>query len=340
MRKKLLALFFVIILTLTLATSTASLVVAKTSSTVFLGGFPVVLDIENNGVIVVDKNANNDNFSFSVISNNVLSNGDTIIELNGQKIECVKDISTSLENCTDSLPVSVKYIRNNNVCENKIYPVKEICSGKYKLNYRLKDQISGLGTVTFITKDKKLASLGHNITDNESIANINCRAGKIFTCKLTGVEKGKAGKAGRLVGRCENCQQPIGSLACNYEVGLYGNYSNSVMGLRSYETASKDEIKIGTAQIATTIKEKLEYFNVEIVRTFNQSKSAQKSMVIKIVDENLINYTGGIVQGMSGSPILQNDKIVGAVTHVFTNDATMGYGVYIDWMMQAVNQVA
>ena len=202
----------------------------------------------------------------------------------------------------------------------------------------VKEDAVGIGTLTFINATtKRFGSLGHSINDSETNECIKVSGGNIYKGRILGVKKGRSGEAGELKGTFSR-EDVVGSVDKNCEFGVYG-FVNDVETF----TASKTSIDVGGRLSAKPGKAKIlsclngqdiEEFDIEIIKTNFQSSCNEKSMVLRVVDEDLISKTGGIVQGMSGSPIIQDGKLIGAVTHVFVNDATKGFGIYIDWMLE------
>ena len=312
---------------------------AVSARSVYIGGFPITVDMENRGAIVVGEQYDENNFPYSILRNPPLKRGDIITAIDNKQVVSISDVDNIMAGNTDGKDVVVSYKRGMNAEMCTVYPVREECSGKYKLGYWLKDKIFGLGTVTFLCENKVFAALGHSIIDDETGVKFDCLSGSVYECKLIGVEKGKSGQPGRLKGKCVNCMYPKGALAANDNVGLYGRYTGDISSNGKYEIASSSEVKIGGAKIMSTVENNPQLFDIEIVRAFKQNHSSEKGMVIKIIDQKLLSLTGGIVQGMSGSPILQGGKIVGAVTHVFTNNPTMGYAVYSEWMLERAKSI-
>ena len=184
------------------------------------------------------------------------------------------------------------------------------------------------------TRTSCFAGLGHAVCDVDTGAILDIKSGEIVPAKITGVYKGVSGSPGELCG-IFSTDKAIGKIICNNENGVYGKMNGKIDG-EEIPVAFKQEIEAGKAQILTTINgEKPQYYDVEIVKINLNSSSVQKNMVIKITDEQLIESTGGIVQGMSGSPIIQNGMLVGAVTHVFVNDPTKGYAIFAENMLDA-----
>ena len=165
--------------------------------------------------------------------------------------------------------------------------------------------------------------------------------GELIESSIISVKKGQRGTPGELKGVFVNTDSPFGNVVANTQCGIFGNIidNNSVINSNNlYKVGYKDEVKLGKAQIISTIDENgPKFYDIEIVKIINQTSSSSKSMVIKVTDQNLLEKTGGIVQGMSGSPIIQNNKIIGAITHVLVNKPDTGYGIYIEWMLQDAN---
>ena len=211
-------------------------------------------------------------------------------------------------------------------------------SKKYKLGLWIRDNAAGVGTLTFIRKDNmRFGALGHPVCDIDTGACLPVKSGNIFKCNIVGYRKGEKGKAGELKGLFLRNGSILGALDENNGYGVYGNFGNEA--LEAYknelvEVASRNEVKSGKAKIRCTIDGTVpKDYDIEIVKTYFQDSKSNKSMFIRVTDKELLSKTGGIVQGMSGSPIIQNGKLVGAVTHVFVSDPTKGYGIYADWMI-------
>lgn len=259
-----------------------------------------------------------------------ISVGDIIYTLNGVRIESAADIDKVLETSKGKARASVK--RGGERIEMQIQPAEDIASGKRKLGVLIRDSISGIGTVTYIEKESlRFASLGHAVADSTGKL-MDVDKGSIFQCSIVNVVKGERGRAGELKGLFLN-DKSIAAADTNCATGVYGNFN------KSYDTSSLKSMRIGEdaqpgkASIFTTIdgvspKE----YSVSIVKVDGGNKQ-NKNYVLKITDKRLLDATGGIVQGMSGSPIVQNGKLVGAVTHVFLNDPTRGYGISIGNML-------
>lgn len=303
---------------------------------VILGGIPIGISLNNDCVEIVGfSQIITENGACSPASDVGLQIGDKITQINGRKIKKTHDISDAVNQQAE---LELTFIRNEIENKIKIIAQKDVLSGKNKLGMWIRDQSFGVGTLTFVKDGKYFASLGHPITSkNGEIMQIT--GGKVHDCNILGVNKGVVGKAGELKGAF-NKKQSIGDISINSNFGVYGTFDKVPQSLdinNVVSTANINEVKPGKAQIYSTINGNLpQCYQIEIIKVKNQAENHEKGLVIKVTDKNLLTQTGGIVQGMSGSPILQNGKLVGAVTHVFINDPTKGYGVFIDNMLEMI----
>ena len=324
MKKKL----YLIILTFILAI--ASLIGGVSASAdenmMYLGGMPAGFSLQTRGACVVGvSDVITDHGVKSPEKDAGIEVGDVIYKINGLDINNAKDIENTVN---DNVSYILEIDRNCERITLNVVPAKDL-SGKYRLGVFIRDCVSGIGTITYITDDY-YASLGHPILgDNGNVLSV--LGGNIYSCNVTGVVKGEKGKAGELRGVFLR-EKPIASIVKNVISGVYGKISGKVdySNLIAIEIG---EAKIGNAKIYTTISgNKPKEYDINIVKCDQNCEC--KNFVIKITDQELLDQTGGIVQGMSGSPIVQNGKLVGAVTHVFLNDPTRGYGISIDNMLK------
>lgn len=289
----------------------------STQDDYYIGGVPIGFSITTAGAVVID-------------GNDTIKKGDIITEINGTKIERIDDIADAL---TDD-EVEIKYIRDNKEIRNLVKTLKT--EGKYKLGVVVKDEVTGIGTLTFVnTKTGKFGALGHSVTEEPSKSVIPVESGKIYKCELLGINKGERNNPGQL--RCVFVENGdgSGSIEDNNKFGIKGTLENKDGLVDTNLTAQlggRLSVTPGKAYIVSNISGIREEYEIEIIKANYQKKANDKSMVIRVTDRRLLELTGGIVQGMSGSPILQNGKIIGAVTHVFVSDSTKGYAVYSDWM--------
>ena len=289
--------------------------------------------------------------------------GDYILSVNGRTVadkeelsEAVNDIMKEYdENLDESLKdksnedkikseinkrtVKIKFLRGGEEMSADIAPVR-MDDGIYYMGIWVKDDLAGIGTITYYTKDGRFGALGHGIGDGTQSGNLlYANSGDLYSMKLTKIKKGKAGTPGEIGGVVYfGKKSHIGTLDCNSNLGIYGQLDSDELSEYAaedtyYPVAGKDEIHTGRAQMISEISGKLEKYNLEITNIDKKATDTNKGMELKVTDERLIELSGGIVQGTSGSPIIQDGKIIGAVTHVFVDDPTGGYGICIDEML-------
>lgn len=265
--------------------------------------------------------------------------GDIITKINGKKIEQMSDVTPFIQNAGKTgEPLDLVLTREDKEMKAKLVPLKDENDHSYRIGLYIRDSAAGIGTMTFYDpKSKKYGALGHVISDMDTKKPIVVEDGQIVRSTVTSIERGSNGNPGEKLARFSADSEIIGNITRNSPFGIFGqlkeNISNGILD-KAMPIALSNEVKKGPAKILTVVdNDKVEEFDVEVVSTVPQKFPATKGMVIKITDEQLLEKTGGIVQGMSGSPIIQNGKVIGAVTHVFVNDPTSGYGVHIEWML-------
>ncbi len=260
-----------------------------------------------------------------------LEKGDVITHINDTEIDTVVQLKEIVNSC-DGQELDVIVNRDGRQIETSVTPVST--DGAYKLGLWIRDSMAGIGTVTFFDPETgQFGALGHGVNDIDTGRLLPLEDGAIMGATVASVKKGQSGAPGQLTGSFDDLTD-IGQVTANTDYGIFGILDNkSLWDGEVLETAEIDEIKNGPAQIISNVEgDKVERFDVEIIKQ-NDSRD-DRNMVIKVTDEKLLEITGGIVQGMSGSPIIQNGKLVGAVTHVLVGDPTKGYGVYIENMMK------
>lgn len=235
--------------------------------------------------------------------------------------------------------VKVKFLRGGEKMSADITPVR-MDDGRYYMGIWVKDDLAGIGTITYYTKDGRFGALGHGIGDGTQSGNLlYANSGDLYSMKFTKIKKGKSGAPGEIGGVVYfGKKSHIGTLDCNSNLGIYGQLDSDELSEYAaedtyYPVAGKDEIHTGRAQMISEISGKLEKYNLEITNIDKKATDTNKGMELKVTDDRLIELSGGIVQGTSGSPIIQDGKIIGAVTHVFVDDPTGGYGICIDEML-------
>lgn len=266
--------------------------------------------------------------------------GDVILKINGEKIKEMEDVKPFVKEAgkkDKSLDITLK--RDDETIETTLTPIKDKKEEEYRIGLYIRDSAAGIGTMTFYDPEtKNYGALGHVISDMDTQEPIEIHNGSIVRSNVTSIEKGNNGTPGEKQAKFSVKDKKIGNITKNSPFGVFGQLNKPISNGeydKPMPIALSHEVKEGPAKILTVLDgEKVEEFDVKVVSSVPQKVPAKKGMVIQITDEKLLNETGGIVQGMSGSPIIQNGKIIGAVTHVFVNDPTSGYGVHIEWMLQ------
>lgn len=301
--------------------------------TVYLGGQSFGVKFFSNGVIIVNLESYYDGNKYVCpAKNDGLKINDIITQANGKIIKTNEELSNVLSNCNGE-EVSLKINRNNNIISKTVKPVKNT-AGMYLIGAWIRDSCAGIGTITYYDEQNNyFAALGHGICDNDTSYLLPLEHATVLSASISGISKSYSGKAGSLNGYFED--KKIGVLTKNTSIGIFGrpeeNYSYKQ---KQIELAQTNDIKVGKASVFTTInKNNVEEFEIEITRICNKNKNSNENFIIRITDERLLEECGGIVQGMSGSPIVQNGKLVGAVTHVFLNKPQEGYGIAIQNMV-------
>lgn len=305
---------------------------------VYPGGISIGVKINNKGALVVGYSDISTHEGLSESPGKVagIELGDIIEEVNGENIETCSDLISKVKTCRND-EMTVKILRGNSELTKKISLIKE--DNEYKIGLWVRDSTAGIGTLTFYDKDSKtFGALGHPITDGDTNVSFNIKSGILLRSSVLSIKKGERGNPGEIKGLFINENESIGNIEKNTNSGIYGDASVELINPnfnKAMTVAYRDEIKEGHAQIITTVEDGgAKAYDIEILKLLPQDEPGSKSMIIKIVDPVLLEKTGGIVQGMSGSPIIQNGKIIGAVTHVLINKPDVGYGIYIEWMLQ------
>jgi stage IV sporulation protein B len=307
---------------------------------VYPGGESIGVKINQEGVMVVglDK-VETKNGRVEPAKNAGFEVGDTILKINGQEVGDVERVATLIEEFSQKgkkLNFTVK--RKDKILELTVRPEKCKQTNTYRIGLFIKDSTAGVGTITFVRPETGIyGALGHIITDSTTQKPVDLYDGKIMESTITSVVPSKRGSPGEKRGIIKYKGSFQGDIRINSEFGIFGQLENLKIFEKKKEQipiALKHQIKTGPAQIMTVIEgDNVEVFDIEIEKILIQNNPAPKGLVVKITDERLLEKTGGIVQGMSGSPIIQNGKLIGAVTHVFVNDPTRGYGCFIEWMI-------
>lgn len=274
--------------------------------------------------------------------NSGIKEGDRIIQINQNQIDNTDDLMKAV-NKSDGNNISIKYVRDEKTITTSIKPLKN-SSNEYKIGLWVRDAAAGVGTLTFYEPSSGMfATLGHGIMDIDTAELIKIANGELVTTNILSINKGTKGNPGEIRGTIE-AGHTIGSISKNTKFGVFGTINKTpylnTSNTNEVQVALREEIKTGKAQIICELENgKKEYYDIEIQRIFISNNKDNKSMLIKVTDKKLLEKTGGIIQGMSGAPIIQSGKFVGAVTHVLVNDPTIGYGVFADIMLKQMKEV-
>ena len=296
--------------------------------TLIPGGQAVGVALKTRGVLVVSDAA----------KGRPLRAGDVILSADGKNVESTKALSEQVGTAqTDTVRLEV--LRGGQTITVDAQAEPDPSDGRRKLGVWVRDSTAGVGTLTYIDPaNQAYGALGHAIVDADTGRLLAAREGAILHASIVGVTKGQSGKAGELKGNFLKAGEQIGSLMENCEYGIYGvldDMPENLLYPQGLRAGARSAVHMGAASIIATVDaDGPQEYGVEIVRCFAQSEPNQKGMILRVTDERLLEKTGGIVQGMSGSPILQDGRIIGAVTHVYLSDATQGYGMYIEWMLE------
>lgn len=300
---------------------------------VYLGGTPIGVTVECDGLIVDSiVNVAGEKPTSPAAEAGILP-GDKIIKINQNPVKQPSDIGIYVNSDT---PLELTLIRAQKEWTTTVHPKYDQLAHGYKLGLHVKNEIAGVGTLTYVRADNgRFGGLGHKIYNREPDDSLQFQNGYVYPCKILSVLRGERGKPGELRGYFAKNDQPNGTIDKNTFCGIFGkSEENLTENLSKIAIGGRKSVRPGKAKIFTTIEGSApDYYDIEIVKATRQNEPEDKSMVLHVTDERLLKTTGGIVQGMSGSPIIQDGKLVGAVTHVFINDPTRGYGIYIEWML-------
>ena len=303
----------------------------------------VGLKLYTKGVLVVgiSEIKGEDNKTYKPYEEAGIEQGDSIIKINNEKIESTEDLLECVSK-TNGKTMNVTYIKGGEEVEKTITPVKT-SKNTYKLGIWVRDAGAGVGTLSFYDETTNtIASLGHGIQDVDTEEMLDISSGEIVTAEIVNVKKGEENNPGKIEGTIEDSKN-LGTVYSNTRFGVYGNINSkkelNIDTSKAIKVALRNEIKEGDAKIICTLEDgKKEEYNVRIQKIFKNNNEDNKSMIVKVTDERLLEKTGGIIQGMSGSPIIQNGKMIGALTHVLVSNPTIGYGVFADLMLKEIKK--
>lgn len=298
----------------------------------------VGIKLYTSGVLVVGTSAieGTDGIMYKPFENTEIKEGDSIIAINGNVVNNTKELINAINICNGE-EIQVTYMSKNTENNCEIVPIKDK-NNNYKIGLWVRDSAGGVGTVTFYSEDTQtFAALGHAITDIDTGEIIQTSSGEIDNVNIVSIVRGIEEEPGKIQGAIIS-NSIIGNIYKNTQYGIYGiiknPYNLNLDYTRKMSVVPRYEIQLGEASILSSINGEVKEYKIEIQKTFLNNNHDNKSMLIKVTDEELISKTGGIIQGMSGSPIIQNGKFCGAVTHVFVNNPTIGYAVFADKMIQ------
>jgi stage IV sporulation protein B len=303
------------------------------------GGQPIGVKMEVKGVLVVglEEILTDAGKRINPGLDAGLEIGDTILAINNNPVDSHGDVKKVVNEQKGQLRLKIR--RQGEILYYKINPVKSKEDGLYKIGVWVRDKTAGLGTLTFYDPtSNKFGALGHAITDPDTGDVLKVKKGELLSACVESIKQGSQGMPGEIRGVFYEEDEPLGELSSNTDYGIFGTFYKPFENSLFTEPISvgyQNQIEVGPAWLLTTVDgKKVDKYQINIDKISRQLKPNTKSMVISVVDPRLIKMTGGIVQGMSGSPIIQNGKLIGAVTHVFVNDPLKGYGIYIEWMLQ------
>ena len=300
-------------------------------------GVPIGIYVKTEGVLVVGTGEFRAEDGGKVSpAEHILKSGDYIMKLNGTEVQEKDDFISQIENCGGEEQTLT--IRRGEECYDvKVKPVRDQ-TGKYKIGVWVRDNAQGVGTMTYIDSRGNFGALGHGINDVDTSTLMEMNDGTLYQTEIISIQKGTAGHPGEMTGMIVYSDDRIlGDITSNSVRGIFGKCNDKALALATEEALPiglKQEIQRGKAQILCTVDGTTRYYDIEITDIHLDHDNVNRGIELKVTDPELLAVTGGIVQGMSGAPIIQNGKFVGAVTHVLVQDSTRGYGIFIENMLE------
>lgn len=294
--------------------------------TLIPGGESIGVRMDVAGVLIVDLEG--------AAEYSGLKKGDKIIAVDGIKVTNAQEVQNYVNRIRGSIELTVE--RNGSNRKYTIVPQKSSTDNTYRLGIWIKDKTAGIGTLTYYDPDNMtFGALGHPILDSETGTRLDIEKGELLSSEIIGIQKGNAGVPGEIQGVFREPDKPLGELIKNTDYGIFGTAKLKDLNKKAVPVAYQQQVKETDAYILTTLEDNtVKKYKVEIEKKEKQTSADTKSMVVHVTDKRLLEECGGIVQGMSGSPIIQNGRLIGAITHVFLEDPTRGYAVYIEWMLE------
>lgn len=302
---------------------------------VCVSGTPVGLYMETQGVLIVDTGEiTNQNGIALEPAANIVQPGDYILEVNGKTVSRKRELIAEIEDCQGE-NVELVVNRKGEEIPLSLEPVLTQ-EENYKLGIWVRDNTQGIGTMTYVDEKGRFGALGHGISDTDTGELLDVSGGELYQAQIVSIIRGAQGVPGELSGYIEyEDEKKIGTIEKNTDIGIFGQiFSDTQISGEKVKIGYKQEVKKGKAQILMQLEGKVEYYDIEITDIYSSQQDTNKSFQIQVTDPELLAKTGGIVQGMSGSPILQDGKLIGAVTHVFVQDSSKGYGIFIENMLE------
>ncbi len=292
------------------------------------GGENVGIEINSKGIMVIGFYKINGKLNKGTPEIKI---GDQIIKVENEKVDSTSDLIDKIDSYKENKKVNLTILRNDE--EKDISLPLVLADNVYKTGLYVKDNVTGIGTLTYIDPETKIyGALGHQVAESNSNITVEVKTGVIFRSYVTSIDRSSSGNPGGKNATLDY-DTKFGNITRNTKYGIFGTYTKSLPQKEKLKVAKPDEIKLGDAYIYTVLKdETIEKFKINITKV-DQSNEI-KNIFFEVVDENLLNQTGGVVQGMSGSPIIQDDKIIGGVTHVIVSNPTTGIGIFITTMLE------
>ncbi|TDQ41637.1 SpoIVB peptidase [Aureibacillus halotolerans] len=305
------------------------------------GGQSIGVRLNSGGVLVVGyHDVSTSSGALSPGRSSGLQAGDMILSINNTPVQKMKNVGELVTKAgQDGAPMLLEVKRKETIFQAQLTPAFDQNDQKYRIGLYIKEAAAGIGTMTFYDPESKaFGSLGHVIADSTNHEPVAVYNGELLPSQVTSIARGGQGTPGEKIASFTNDKEPIGSVSKNTPFGVFGTMNKPfVNGIyqQPLPITVSSQVKKGPAKMLTVVDgQKVEAFDIEIVNSIPQKFPATKGMVVKVTDPDLLQRTGGIVQGMSGSPIIQDGKLIGAITHVFVNDPTSGYGIHIEWMLK------
>lgn len=299
-----------------------------------VSGDAVGIYMATEGILIVDtEKIKGEDGAYYEPAENLVQPGDYITAFNQKKISTKRELVEAVRNC-DGGQVQLSLLRNGKEILLSVNPVK--CGvSDYKLGIWVRDDTQGIGTLTYVEPDGGFGALGHGISDVDTGNLLQIKNGTLYETEILGINKGAKGTPGELSGLIRyDDSRVLGTIQSNTENGIFGNIAGAQkLTLQKMEVGYKQDMKTGPATILCALDGQVEEYRIEITDIDMNHKDSNKSFTVKVTDARLLKKTGGIVQGMSGSPVIQNGKFVGAITHVFVQDSAGGYGIFAETML-------